>query len=119
VPFSFSIDNKTFTPGDYEFTRQSLLLLEVCNLKDHASMFESVQPAQSRKEGNGQIRLVFHRYNDQYFLTAVSDGTWESTYGFKVSAQEKQLANANPGKSMIIVSLDRGGSVLVADRGHN
>jgi hypothetical protein len=119
VPFSFSINNQTFTPGEYEFTQQSHLLLEVCNLKDHASAFETVQPAQSRKEGNGHVRLVFHRYDNQYFLTAVSDGSWESTYDFKVSTEEKLLAQASPRKPVMTVSVGPGGTVLVASRGRN
>ena len=119
VPFSFTINNQSFAPGEYEFTQQAHFLLEVCNLKDHASAFQSVQPAQSRKEGNGHIRLVFHRYDDQYFLTAVSDGSWESTYDFKISAQEKLLAQASPRKPAIIVSIDPAGTVLVASRSQN
>jgi len=119
VPFSFNINNQSFAPGLYEFTQQAQFLLEVCNLKDHTSAFQSVQPAQSRKEGNGHIRLVFHRYDDQYFLTAVSDKSWESTYDFKISTQEKQLAQASPRKPVMIVSIDPAGTTLVASRGQN
>lgn len=117
VPFSFSIDSQTFAPGDYEFTRRSLFLLEVCNRNDHVSTFQSVQPAQSRKEGNGQIRLVFRRYDNQYFLTAVSDRSWESTYYFKISTEQKQLADASLRKPEVVVSIDSGGAVPVPARG--
>lgn len=117
VPFSFSVNNETFTPGEYEFTQQSVFLLKVANVKSDDSAYESVYPAQARKEGNGQVRLVFHRYGSQYFLVAVSDGSWESTYDFKTSSDEKQLAQANPRKSMTIVSVDPAGTVLVASRG--
>ena len=119
VPFFFNINNQTLPPGDYEFTQQSHLLLKVCNLRDHASAFESVQPALSRQEGNGHVRLVFHRYDQQYFLTAVSDGSWESTYDFKISMEETQLAQASPRKSMKIVSVGPAGTALVATRGRN
>jgi hypothetical protein len=116
VPFSFSLNNETFTPGEYEFTQQSVFLLKVANLKSSDSASEAVYPAQSRKEGNGQIRLVFHRYGSQYFLAAVSDGSWESTYDFETSADEKQLAQASPQKPMMTVSIDPEGTVLVAAR---
>jgi hypothetical protein len=119
VPFSFSVSNQTFSAGEYEFTQQSHFVFEVSNLKDHASAFETVQPAQSRKEGNGRVRLVFHRYDNQYFLIAVSDGSWESTYDFKTSTEEKLLAQASPRKPAMIVSIDPGGAVLVASRGQN
>lgn len=119
VPFSFTINNQSFAPGQYEFTQQAHFLLEVCNMKDHTSAFQSVQPAQSREEGNGHVRLAFHRYHDQYFLAAVSDGSWESTYDFKMSTDEKLLAQASPRKPVVIVSIDPGGAVLVASRGQN
>ena len=116
VPFSFSVSNQTFSAGEYEFTQQTHFVFEVYDLKDHASAFETVQPAQLRTEGNGRVRLVFHRYDNQYFLTAVSDGSWESTYDFKTSTEETLLAHANPRKPVTIVSIDPGGAVLVASR---
>jgi len=119
VPFSFSVSNQTFSAGEYEFTQQTHFVFEVYDLKDHASAFETVQPAQLRTEGNGRVRLVFHRYDNQYFLTAVSDGSWESTYDFKTSTEEKLLARANPRKPVMIVSIDPGGAVLVASRSQN
>jgi len=119
VPFSFSVSNQTFSAGEYEFTQQTHFVFEVYDLKDHASAFETVQPAQLRTEGNGRVRLVFHRYDNQYFLTGVSDGSWESTYDFKTSTEEKLLARANPRKPVMIVSIDPGGAVLVASRSQN
>jgi len=119
VPFSFNINNQSFAPGEYEFTQQSHLLLEVCNLKDHASAFETVQPAQSRKEGNGHVRLLFHRYDNQYFLIAVSDGSWESTYDFEISPEEKVLAQATPRKPVMTVSIDPVGTVVVTSKARN
>ena len=119
VPFSFSANNQTFTPGEYEFTHQSLLVFKVANLKSNDSAFESVLPAQSHKESNGQVKLVFHRYGNQYFLAAMSFGSWESTYDFETSTEEKQLANANPLKPMIALSVDPEGTVAVAARGQN
>jgi hypothetical protein len=94
-------------------------VFEVYNLKDHASAFETVQPAQLRREGNGRVRLVFHRYDNQYFLTAVSNGSWECTYDFKTSTEEKLSAQANPRKPVMIVSIEPSGAVLVASRGQN
>ena len=119
VPFSFSANNQTFTPGEYEFTQQSLLVFKVANLKSNDSAFESVLPAQSHKESNGQVKLVFHRYGNQYFLAAVSFGSWESSYDFETSAEEKRLADKGPRKLMMGVTIDPEGTVPVADRGRN
>ena len=116
VPFSFSINNQTFIPGDYEFTQQALFMLKLANLKSNDSAFESVLPAQSHQESNGQLKLVFHRYGNQYFLAAVSSGSWESTYDFKTSTDEKQLGQTSARKPMMTVSIDPEGTVLVAGR---
>jgi hypothetical protein len=119
VPFSFSANNQTFTPGEYEFTQQSLLVFKVANLKRNDSAFESVLPAQSHQESNGQVKLVFHRYGNQYFLAAMSFGSWESTYDFKTSTDEKRLGQTSARKPMMTVSTDPEGTVLVAAGGQN
>ena len=114
VPFQFSVKDKTFPAGEYEVSQPWHLFLAVRNLENYTSTFESVVPAQSRKEGNGNIRLVFHRYDNEYFLVFVSDGSWESTYDFQISKAEKQLANAIPQKPMTIVSVNQNGTTEVA-----
>jgi hypothetical protein len=115
VPFSFSAKNKTFPAGEYEVTQPAHFFLAVRNLENPTSVFEPVYPAQSRKEGSGRVRLVFHRYDNQYFLAFVSDGSWESTYDFQVSKEETQLANASPRKPVTIVSVTPNGTAEVAN----
>lgn len=106
VPFSFSAKNEIFPAGEYEVTQPAHFFLKVQNLVgNHTSAFEPVVPAQSRQEGAGRVRLVFHRYDNQYFLAFVSDGSWESTYDFQISKEETQLANASPRIPVTIVSV--------------
>jgi len=119
VPFSFSVNNQTFTPGEYELTQLAPFVLNVTNLKSRGSAFESVLPGKLGKEGDGRVKLVFHRYGSQYFLATVSDGSWESTYDFKTSSDEKQLAQTSARKPMMTVSVDPEGTVLVAARDQN
>ena len=107
---------RAFLEKHYEFTQQSLFMLKVANLKSNDSAFESVLPAQSHQESNGQLKFVFHRYGNQYFLAAVSSGSWESTYDFKTSTDEKQLGQTSARKPMMTVSIDPEGTVLVAGR---
>ena len=114
VPFAFSAKNQTFPAGEYEVTKSARFILNVRNLGNQTSVFEPVLPAQSRKEGNGRVRLVFHRYDNQYFLAFVSDGSWESTYDFQTSKEETQLANASPSKQLKVVSVLVNGTVQTA-----
>ena len=114
VPFAFSLKNKTFPAGEYEVTQPVHFFLNVRNLGNQTAVFEPVAPAQSRKEANGRVRLVFHRYDNEYFLAFVSDGSWESTYDFRMSKEEMQLANANPRQPASIVSITPIGTSEVA-----
>ncbi len=116
VPFAFSVKNMTFPAGEYEVTQPTHFFLKVQNLVgNHTSAFEPVVPAQSRKQGVGRVRLVFHRYDNEYFLAFVSDGSWESTYDFQISKEETQLANASPRKPVTIVSVTPNGTAEVAN----
>jgi hypothetical protein len=105
APFPFSVESNTFAAGDYVVTREGHLELIFCNQENHVVALVSVLPARPSKEGNGHARLVFHRYDDQYFLALVSEGSPGSTFGVYTSKQETQLANASPQKPMAIVSL--------------
>jgi hypothetical protein len=60
-------------------TEPGRLTLELHNLQNQAAAFVHVQPTRSEKEADGRLRLSFHRYGGEYFLAAVSDGSWKST----------------------------------------
>ena len=66
---------------------------------------ERVGPSQMHTEADGRVRLVFHRFDNEYFLAFVSNGSSKATYDFQISKQETQLANASPRKPVTIVSV--------------
>jgi hypothetical protein len=101
----------------YEVTQPARLVLELRNLQNQAAAFEHVQPAHSQKDANGRMRLIFHRYGSEYFLAAVSDGSWQSTYDLRSSKEEKQLANATPMPHLKVVSVLANGTIQAADVG--
>src|ERR1700750_1810580 len=72
TPFAFTVENATFEAGDYEVTEPTHLILELRNLRDQKAAFEHVLPAGSKKEADGRMRLIFHRYGKEYFLAVVS-----------------------------------------------
>src|SRR5882757_8870522 len=80
VPFPFTVENTTFAAGEYEVTQPERFVLALRNVEDQASAFEPVKPDRSRKEADGRGRAIFHRYGTVYFLAAISDGSWQSTY---------------------------------------
>jgi hypothetical protein len=117
VPFPFVVQNALMPAGEYEISAPAHMVLELKNTKTPASAFEHVQPPSSRKEANGQKRLLFHRYGDQYFLVAVSDGSWQSAYDFRYAKQEKQLADLKPKPRLKIVAVLGDGSITTTDIG--
>jgi len=117
VPFPFIVEDTTFVAGEYEVTEPARLILEVRNVQNQSAAFEHVQPAGSRKEADGQLRLIFHRYGSAYFLAVVSDGSWRSTYDFRPSKAEKRLADASPMPHLKVVSVLANGTVQAADVG--
>jgi len=117
VPFPFTVANTTFAAGEYEVTQPERFTLALRNVKDQASAFEHVQPARSRKEADGRGRAIFHRYGTVYFLAAISDGSWQSTYDFRRSNKEEQLTDNTPTRQPEVVSVLSNGTVVSADIG--
>ncbi|HMK21073.1 MAG TPA: hypothetical protein VK466_01995 [Terriglobales bacterium] len=117
VPFPFTVENATFGEGEYEVTQPDRLILMLRNVQDQSSAFQHVQPPQSRKEADGRMKVVFHRYGSQYFLAAVSDGSYQATYDLRLSKEEKRLADANSTPRMRVVSVLADGTVQPASDG--
>lgn len=115
IPFAFTVENTTFAAGEYEITEPSHLLLELRNVESQAAAFEHAQPARTKKEANGRVRLIFHRFGREYFLVAVSDGSWPSTYDLRPSKQEQALASPTAQPKIVSVLVD--GSIETANTG--
>jgi|SRR6516164_2410031 hypothetical protein len=116
IPFPFTVENTTFSAGEYEVTEPTHLILELRNVGSQVSAFEHAQPARSKKEADGRVRLMFHRYGNDYFLDAVSDGSWASTYDMRPSKEEKRLADTSPRPQLKIVSVLVDGTVEATNR---
>jgi hypothetical protein len=86
VPFPFTVKDTTLPAGEYEVRQTTQFILALRNVENQASALEQVEPADS--EADGRARTVFHRYGEAYFLAAISDGSWQSTYDFGRSNKE-------------------------------
>ena len=117
VPFPFTVENKTLAAGEYEVTQPTQLVLGLRNMENQVSAFERVQPAGSNKEVGGRAAVVFHRFGNSYFLVAISDGAWQSTYDFDRSSKETELIAKDPTRQPEVVSAPSNGTVVTADRG--
>ncbi len=73
IPFDFAIGGKTLPAGKYTVmkgTAQDMLIIQSADKKASAGVITQSGDAKTK----GKASLEFHRYGNQYFLAAVSDG---------------------------------------------
>ena len=93
VPFAFSLQDKAMPAGNYQIIAQSDRVLEVWNLDArHGQLLAKQMSVQSSKEESP--KLVFHKYGDQYFLSAIWYGDGHYGVGFAESKREKEVKMA-------------------------
>ena len=114
IPFPFTVENTTFSAGEYEVTEPARLILEVRNVGSQAAAIEHATPARSGKKTDGRTKLTFHLYGSEYFLASVSDGSYQSTYDLRLSKEEKRLADSSPRPQLEVVSISANRTVQPA-----
>jgi hypothetical protein len=93
VPFAFSLQDRAMAAGNYQIIERSAQVLEVRNLdSQHGQLLIKQMSLQSSKEESP--KLVFHKYGDQYFLSAIWYGDGHYGAGFAESKREKEVKMA-------------------------
>lgn len=89
VPFDFHVGDRLVRAGTY--TIKSLtgdeLVLRISSGREAANA--TTHSGQDKGDGAGRPRLVFHKYGDQYFLTAV----WGSDSNGRTLSESKRERN--------------------------
>ena len=92
VPFDFSLNRQMMPAGNYEISSEGNKLLAVRNLDTMKAclLIESVRLQASQASEIPHAKLVFHKYDDQYFLAEIWDG---SDLGIQIpeSKREKEM----------------------------
>ena len=110
VPFDFHVGDKLVQSGDYTIRSMTAdeQLIRISSGKGVAST--TTNSGRERGNGEGRARLVFHKYGDQYFLTAVwgADSTGRTLSESKRERNlRKELSAARGGAAgMEIVAID-------------
>ena len=106
VPFSFTIRDKSFSPGTYEVRRASrtagVYFLENVETKQ----VQTISGTSSVNIGPnpGKARLVFRNYGGQHFLSQVwTDGN-ASGSALPKSRLERELASSGTGNEIVAIS---------------
>jgi hypothetical protein len=102
VPFSFVVGDKELPAGSYWIQPTSIGsgILRIAGTENSKSIVRLTSSV--RRSDTGRGKLVFHRYQDQYFLSQIwssgeSDGRQLMKSNREKTMQREQLAS-NPGK---------------------
>ena len=94
VPFAFSVGAVSLPAGDYtiyEATNGFITIVSAhrieCRLLSHIG---------TSAKNDGNARITFHRYGDQYILAEVFNGTEDASLKLWTSKLEKDLIGAAP-----------------------
>ena len=94
VPFDFQVLGRVLPAGEYSFARQSLADNRSIRITgDDATAYVGTATfgSPARAEA-GTVKLIFHRYENQYFLAAIEDGYRDTALTLPQSKQERELA---------------------------
>ena len=91
IPFDFMVGSKRLPKGEYliESLNESGTLTIRNAKKGKAVTFMTVKDKMMQKP---KSKLIFHRYNDQYFLARIWDGSSETILKLNKSKAEKRIA---------------------------
>jgi hypothetical protein len=92
VPFAFTIGKESLPAGTYTFYENANGLIRIQNTQGDAYVYATNPGTTARVDG--QAKFIFHRYDEQYFLSEVFNGTEDSSRKFAVSKLEKDLIGA-------------------------
>lgn len=91
IPFEFTIENKAFPAGKYIVTYIDTKLMRIQSQDRSQSMLVFTSPVEAR---NTQSKLVFHRYEDEYFLSTLWTTGNEVGRRVRMSRSEREVIRA-------------------------
>ena len=93
IPFDFTVEGKTLPAGQYEVRRindePTGLLIQNTYHRRNEAWFQT-EPRDERRTPNHSL-LVFHRYNDSYFLSEVVNAGEERAEELRTTREERHL----------------------------
>lgn len=105
IPFAFVAGDKTLEPGTYSIERLNSNMAAIRSEDGHGGVFVMVNAVQRGQAIESQPMLVFHRYDDAYFLSQI----WTGSAGQEVheTKRERQLSAEDAPRSDIVVAVAR------------
>jgi hypothetical protein len=100
IPFSFSIQGRTFPAGSYVIRGQGAIggLFSLLNTNSGAASFVSALPSASGEPSKRTV-LAFRKYGNHYYLARIDRSGYADGYAFAESKAEKEM-RADLGRSI-------------------
>ena len=97
VPFAFSINQGSMSAGEYEISsaRDKVLVVRNLDTKEARLLIASMNVEASQASAPPHAKLVFRKYDDQYFLAQIWDGESRTGMALPESKREKELQTAS------------------------
>ena len=110
IPFNFTVGEKSFTAGKYviEQNRKDSDLVWVIRHKDNVGKALVLTRPVRANETVEKTKLVFHKYDDLYFLAEFWTPGSNTGREIQISNREKSLEKALSEKRQDHVLIDRG-----------
>lgn len=106
VPFSFTMGKQTLAAGTYKVAVNGSLL-QVARMDGAGLATVSTNLTGEQTEQNTTPRLIFHRYNDHYFLSVVWIGEINQGHELYVAPAELEYARAIRQEQMVVLASKR------------
>ena len=96
VPFEFVLGSKIVPAGEWTVQLASMgsKTLVIGNSKAEVAMFSNTAPVEARKPA-AHCALVFHKYGNSYFLSAVKIQGMQKSYGLPETKAEAEIRAQN------------------------
>ena len=104
VPFDFNVNGTELRQGTYDISQAWNVNPKVIFVRNVDTNRKAVVVQTSFGDSDGHTRLLFHRYGDEYFLTAVAMRDHE--YDILVPRIKSTLANNNNSGTVVSLSGD-------------
>jgi hypothetical protein len=105
VPFDFSVAGVTKPAGEYTVASFSTGLVAI-NSREHGGVFLQIKA--TKTSGAGHDALVFHKFNDQYFLASIRTSNDSSHRELYPSRQEREkLAQGERAMTTVLMASAR------------
>ena len=105
IPFEFAVGDKTLPSGEYAI-KSATAAGEVMMIRSKGakSLALRLTNAIQDKRNEGQVKLVFHRYGDRYFLAQIWTAGYDQGRELPKSSRETEVAQEYRVQNVILAT---------------